>query len=399
MRPRFLIFVLAVSVFIIADIGTAYAYRELYSSSAITGKGEIPLNVQAILDNFDTGLTRNVWNCLTGTFSKSSATNPPANEKCAASYVVDADAARGSCLKLDYDVSQTSSSDGKPTFAGYYSQMGGGSLTKPDGSVLYTAVSFWVKGADGGEFFKIQIKNKSETQYLYTNPYNSSDWTHYYRNEAAVYITDHLDGGVEKDVWKKVIIPFHNFANLDGWSAMSEFVIVFENSQSTANGSATSGTIYIDDIMFETAVTAPVSAVKIDSFGDKLLINSLGGNMSVSGTVTGGLLSFAPKSDAVHTCLNALKYDFKVPNDGNYMVASFIFGGGNDFKNPPLITGMEIPDKSGWIPVSQDFSAYTNITFWARAESEGVDNPQGFKVELHDFFGTGNGEPFYRILQ
>jgi hypothetical protein len=324
-----------------------------------------------VLDDFRYASLVNVWSTGTGTFSRSSATPPPANEICSASYVNDINAYSGYSLKLDYNVSAPGS------FAGYYSKLASQALNG------YTAVSFYVKGSAGGEFFKVELKNTGTAKI-----WDGAEGTNYYRNSAFVYVNDFHESGAISTEWKKVTIPFHNFANLDGFSSMKELVFIFENGQSGANGSPTSGTVYIDNIVFE---TFPISAVKIDACKDKLLVNSLGGNMGVAAGGGSGSLSVAALSDANHTASNAVKFDYNISADWSYAAASSVFGGGYTDNT------VEKPDKGGYIKVPHDFSAYTNITFWARVAASDANNSCGFKVELHDFSGEGAGEPFYKI--
>jgi hypothetical protein len=373
MKRISLIFVLAVYFIVISGAGILYAYTELKTVTAIRGEGEVPLNVQAILDNFNTQAATNAWNCLTGTFSKSTVIPTPANEKCTASYINDANAYSGYSLKLDYNVSALN------TFAGYYSQLGAGNLSiaLPPNTAASNAISFYVKGKDGGEFFKVQLKNNSTTLRTY------GVTTQYYRNTASVYITDYLDGGVTT-AWQKVTIPFDNFMNLDGWTSMKEFVVVFENSQCVANGSPTSGTVYIDNIAFE---TTPASVARIDHFGHKGKdvsandvpgANALGGNIG-SGGDGGTVNAFA---DAVS--YSPYKYSLRLEYNVNsgYAYTFLIFGGGQDIDPNP------VTNKSGWIPIPHNFNGYNYLYFRIRAKSD-TENPKIVKIELKDEAGSG----------
>ena len=347
---------------------------------SVVGTATKPVIPGALLDDFRYRAPVNVWNAATGTFSKSAATPPPANESCAASYAVDSDVTRGNCLKLNYSVSALN------TYTGYYSSLGSVSLANP---AAYTAVSFYVKGAAGGEFFKVALKNTSTTQY-----FDSKNNANYYRNESAVYITDYLDEGVTTG-WKKVTIPFHNFANLDGFSSMKEFVIVFENSQSTTNGSATSGTVYIDDIAFE---TTPMSAVRIDHFGDKVGACALGGDIGAGGG-NGGTILPAPKPAPIFEAVseaNSTEYPSLYPLYNNvmrlnydvnsgYAFAFMIFGGGQDIDPNPDT------NRSGWIAIPRDFSAYNYLYLVVRGAAGG--NPKVMRIELAD------GSPDAKIVR
>lgn len=370
MRTKYLIPILAVSILIGSGINIAFAYTELSAPSSVPGQGQVPfLGPQALLDNFDTGTAVNAWNTTTGTFSKSAATVPPANEICAASYTNDPAIAYGGAgysLKLDYNVSAEN------TFAGYYSLLGSASLASP---VTYTAVSFYVRGAAGGEFFKIQIKNNSSTSYWDPDPNKP---THYYRNAASVYITDYLDGGVTTE-WRKVTIPFKNFANLDGWTSMRELDIIFENAQSGINGSPAQGVIYIDNITFETDA---VDIVRVDHFGDKLGTCALGGNIGTA--VGGGALESLNKYSFSNISGEyppdsypyGMKLDYNVGAAGMWAATYIIFGGGYTDNT------VEYPEQGGWIAIPQDFSAYNKLTYRMRA-------PAGTTVRLQIIDSSG----------
>lgn len=360
MKPRYLMPILAVFILVIGGISIVFAYTELSTAPAITGQGQVPLTPQALLDNFNAGIVTNAWNCATGAFSKSGTT-----ASCTVSYPNNPAivyGGTGRSLQLDYNIADTNS------YAGYFSQLGGGSLTSP---VAYTAISFYVRGAVGGEFFKIQLKNNSATLY----PFGA---TSYYRNTAAVYITDYLDGGVTT-AWQKVTIPFHNFANLDGWSSMIEFNIVFENAQSSINGSLAQGAIYIDNITFETGA---VSAVRVDHFGDKLGVCALGGNMGTS-IDSGGTISydFSNASNEYSLYPYGLSLNYNVANGGAWAATYLIFGGGQDINTDPQTS------QSGWIAIPHDFSAYNHLYLVVKGRS-GTENPKEMKVELVDNAGT-----------
>jgi len=321
----------------------AFAYDPLTGAVAITSQGTIPFTPGPLLDDFTDGVGINAWGSLTGTFSKFDPA--PSNSICVASYENNpaiAFGGTGHSLKLDYNV--TYDKLGEKGFAGYYSKLDGGSVNS------YTALSFQVKGASGGEYFKIELKTNS----LDTN-----------RNKAAVYITDFLDGGVTTN-WRKVEIPFHNFANINNWSSMKEFVITFEGAQSGINGSPLSGAVYIDDISF---VNRVFKAIRIDHYGDKVDACALGGNMGDMGGGGGA---------AQHTFLDALVPPPLYPNVlfSRYNVSSgwagiFVkFGGG----------------ASGNTPMTHDFSAFGSLSFWIRAW-QADRNPKGIKLELEDSGG------------
>ncbi len=337
---------------IIISQTAAMPYSELRSASVIS-QGTKSIVVGALLDDFRYAAPVNVWNGTTGTFSIDSPATP--TSICTASYTTVAPyGGSGYSLKLDYNVSKVNS------YAGYVSNLGVSNIS------TYKTISFWVKGSASGLFFKIEMKN------------NGADNN---KNHGAIYIKDYLDAGVTT-AWQQVTIPLHNFANISDWTTAKEFVITFENAQSVINGSPTSGTIYIDDITFSTTA-APIT--RFDHFGDNVQLCGLGGmiffeqDAADGGYITSWAFSSVSTSE-YHNAANGLKISYTVPNGGNYTYVSFAVGGGND----------------GWQKIQHNFSQYTNLSFWVRASSA-TTNPQGIKVELHDFLGTGTGEPFYVI--
>jgi hypothetical protein len=299
----------------------------------------------AVLDNFDNAASINAWGCPAGIFGT--------NATCALSYVSGSSAYSGKSLKLTYDVSTTNS------YAGYYSILGSSNFLKD-----YKSVSFWVKGAKGGELFKVELK-------VNLDPADAN------RDHAMVYVTSCLTGGVSSTQWKKVTIPFDNFANISNWSSAKELAITFENSQSSTNASPLQSAIYIDDITFNTAIPA---AVRIGYFDDKVPIDSLGGNI-LAGASSGGAasaFSFASDTGPSATGKYSLKFDFSgLSNSTQYVYLSLPVGGGLD----------------NWQKISHDFSKYTAISFYIY----GSNNLNGVQVELHDFKGQGTGEPFFKI--
>jgi len=364
MKHRFLL-LSVLAIFVAGSIGIAYAYTELSQPSKITGKGTVPFaGPKALLDDFGSGTKVNAWNCNTDTF-KSDTTS-----SCTASYNDDpaiAYGGTGHSLQLNYNVNTPNS------YAGYYSLLGGGSLTAP---TAYTAVSFYVRGAVGGEFFKVQLKNRSTSSY-----WDAGKSTYYFRNTASVYITDYLDGGVTTS-WQKVTIPFYNFGNLDGFSSMAEFDIVFENSQSVTNGSQRQGIIYIDNITFET--TSIVTA-RIDHFGDKLGVCSLGGNMGngVGGGASASLnkYEFTNVSNEYSPYPNGMRLTYNITPGGSYSYVFILFGGGNTDNS------VAHPEAGGWIAIPQNFNAFNYLTLRIRAASDS-ENPKSIKLEIVDGGGT-----------
>jgi hypothetical protein len=148
-------------------------------------------------------------------------------------------------LRLDYDVL------GTDKYAGYYTRLNQADLTR------YSAVTFLVKGASGGEKAKIGLRDSLD-------------------NEPKIVLSEYLRTGVTTS-WQKVTIPLVAFTRVLDWSSMESFVVAFENRIGSGVG-----TIYLDDIKFEHIPAVPVV---VDNFNDMTGENGLGGSLWTS---TGG---------------------------------------------------------------------------------------------------------------
>ncbi len=140
-------------------------------------------------------------------------------------------------VQLDYDVSVTSS------YAGYYTLLSEANLTP------YSAVTFMIKGAAGGEKVRAGLRD---------------NWL----NETKIVIGEYLPGGITTS-WQKVTIPLVAFTRVADWSNMENFNVDFENR---IDGGA--GIIYLDDIKFEYIAYIPVV---VDNFNDMTGENGVGG--------------------------------------------------------------------------------------------------------------------------
>jgi len=164
---------------------------------------------------------------------------------------------------------------------------------------------------------------------------------------------------------QKVVIPLDRFVNLDTWTNMKEFVIVFENYQSNFNESPLSSTIYIDDILFGSYF---IGCVRIDHYGDKLGVNALDGNMGDMDS-EGGSRTYSIATSIYHNAPNSLLSEYDVTR--GWAGVSKIFGGGTD----------------GWTAITHNFSAYDKLTFWVKAKQDN-ENPNEMKIELADSIGN-----------
>lgn len=115
----------------------------------------------------------------------------------------------GYAIKLDYDVDSPN-----PAYNGFWMKMNGQDASG------YNAISFYLKGK--GQFtkrVKIELKDMS--------------------NKPSPYMVT----GITEE-WKKIVIPFEKFRRIADWSSMNEFVLVFDD----INSSPKTGTVYIDHL-------------------------------------------------------------------------------------------------------------------------------------------------------
>lgn len=119
--------------------------------------------------------------------------------------------AGGYSIRLDYNVDSPN-----PAYNGFWMKFNGEDATP------YNTLNFYVKGDAKAGFtkrFKIELKDMT--------------------NKPSAYIV----GGVT-DKWQKISIPFEKFRRIENWNALNEFVIVFDD----INSSPKKGSILIDDI-------------------------------------------------------------------------------------------------------------------------------------------------------
>ena len=121
--------------------------------------------------------------------------------------------AAGYSIRLDYDVDSPN-----PAYNGFWMKLNGEDATP------YNAVKSYLKGDATKGFtkrLKIELKDMS--------------------NQPSPYIVTGIT-----DQWQEFTIPFDKFRRVSDWSAMNEFVIVFDD----INSNPKVGTIYADNVRF-----------------------------------------------------------------------------------------------------------------------------------------------------
>ncbi|MBN1492745.1 MAG: hypothetical protein JW938_01210 [Candidatus Omnitrophica bacterium] len=236
----------------------AIDYEVIASSTVSVGGSFTPTETIGglpLIDDFNDGGTLNNLGGATGTFLNSGGDGVMKVSTVSVGT-------NNYAAKIDYTIRNTS------TFGGYYSKLQSNSFTP------YGYLYFDVRGANGGEYFKIQLQTNTGT---YT--------------QANLMITDVL-GATLTTSWQTVAIPLLSFFNLATISNMNELVFVFEGAQSDQNGITlpVSGSIYLDNIRVVTGSTP--DSLLIDNFNDRVGTCSLGGSradLADSGSVTGAL--------------------------------------------------------------------------------------------------------------
>ncbi len=117
----------------------------------------------------------------------------------------------GYSVRLDYDVDSPN-----PAYNGFWMKLNGLNATN------YNTLNFYIKGDPKAGFtkrVKIELKDMS--------------------NKPSPYIVS----GVT-DQWQKISIPFEKFRRVADWTALNEFVVVFDD----INSNPKSGSVYVDQI-------------------------------------------------------------------------------------------------------------------------------------------------------
>lgn len=179
------------------------------SEQAATGDTAAPVLI--VVDDFDTGSKPNKLGGDLGAWDKDPDDK---TQGCVMSY--DATTKRGESgysVRLDYDVESPN-----PAYNGFWMKLGNLDASKYKNLVMY------VKGDGEKGFtqkFKVELKSSQG---------------------SGTYLVD----GVT-DNWQKIVMPLEKFAGLGDRSALTEMVIVFDDTTSTEKF----GSINIDDIYFE----------------------------------------------------------------------------------------------------------------------------------------------------
>lgn len=117
----------------------------------------------------------------------------------------------GYAVRLNYDVDSAN-----PAYNGFWMKFNG------EDARAYNALNFYIRGDEGRGYTKrIKIELKDMT------------------NKPSSYIVTGITGQ-----WQKISIPFEKFRRISDWSGLNEFVVVFDD----INSSPKEGTIFFDHV-------------------------------------------------------------------------------------------------------------------------------------------------------
>lgn len=185
---------------------SASAQLSFLDSEVIPGEG----GQELILADFDTGDKPNNIGGDFGTWDKD-----PNDETQNVNFDFQDDDAMGNpggySIRLDYDVDSPN-----PAYNGFWMKLEASDATP------YNTINLYIKGDSEKGFTKrMKLELKDQT------------------NKPSAYIIS----GITNE-WQRFSIPFEKFRRITDWTAMNEFVIVFDD----INSNPRTGTIFIDNI-------------------------------------------------------------------------------------------------------------------------------------------------------
>jgi len=191
--------------------------------------GDIPVNKILLLDDFDSASELN----LLGGKTQGDEEFPGG---CIPSFVSDPSITfgrNGQSLKLDYDVLDPNS------FSYYWSKTGSGGAQAGSSTHLdltpYRYLSFWIKSSEVAPRFQVEFHQDKDNDKFFVQGKDVVG-----KIPVTRFLTDKT---VEN--WRKIVIPFTSFKQIEDWSKILEIVFVFENKNQSKKG-----TLYVDDILF-----------------------------------------------------------------------------------------------------------------------------------------------------
>lgn len=179
--------------------------------TALIGVATAAMAATLLVDDFDRGEKPNV---LGGDFGSWDKDPIDPTQKCSVTFdKANAFGGVGYSLRLDYDVDSPN-----PAYNGFWMKLQNTNVSTTK------KLTFYVKGDAARGFtpqIKVELKNGKE-------------------------VGRYLLKGIT-DQWQQVSIPLNSFEGINDWTAMTEFVLVFDDLTSTKKV----GSILIDEIAFE----------------------------------------------------------------------------------------------------------------------------------------------------
>lgn len=198
--------------FLVVSISLLLVQGGLAQTGVTAPVGTAPSGSELALADFDTGDKPNNIGGDFGSWDKD-----PNDETQICQMSFESDDALGDKLgysiRLDYDVDSPN-----PAYNGFWMKLNNLDAT------AYNTLNFYMRGDAANGFTKrVKIELKDDTK------------------QPSPFIVAGLT-----DQWQKFSIPFEKFRRIKNWSALSEFVVVFDD----INSNPKSGTIFIDQVTF-----------------------------------------------------------------------------------------------------------------------------------------------------
>ncbi len=332
------LFFLIVSFLAVPFLAVASARAEKWVAGTTVPAGAmvaIGLPPGTVVDDFNDGVEPNLWGGAIETFADGSGSSSVSYSS--ASPL----GGTGKLLQIFYNVTVPGS------FSGCVFPLGPGGGARDISQFKF--LSFYVRTPV--PMLKIELVN------------NSADNA---RRKSILYLADYLPSDPSSSL-VQVNIPLDAFSNLDSLANVKQINFVFEHSYISLDGNPSHlfGSMYIDQIAFGNTQLP----VRVDSFGDLLGRNALGGIMGSMAGNNGASHTHEYFSVDAKSYPGAVKSSYSVT--GDFAGMYFIFGGG----------------LYGDTAVNHDFSSYSNLTFWARYENQ-INVPDTITIELVDDTGS-----------
>jgi len=179
------------------------------SDTAVSTSSKTPPADAKLIAVFDSGLT---LNALGGQFGAWAKDPSDPTQQCTMAFIKPGYDGTGKCIKITYSVDSPN-----PAYNGFWMKLADYNAS------AYKKLVFWAKGEPAGtppNNFKVELKNAKEVGHFYVS-------------------------GITDD-WTKIEIPLDKFEGLTDYQKLTEFTVVFEDS----NTAPKKGSLSIDEMYF-----------------------------------------------------------------------------------------------------------------------------------------------------